>query len=138
MTKILETKDAALMAEVHAIQNDLGGATINGQPRIGCKKLPDGRMVPLDQMTPDDWASIGKPRDYSPKWVGTKETNAIFDTEDGQGTKRLELIEPFLEYVAECQAKPANERTATEQKIAVLALIRDKLPDDFTPPGLDV
>lgn len=112
MSKILETKDAQVLKDVKAIQDEAGGATRGGVPRIGCK-LIKGRFVPLDELpgyTPDQWR-------------GTREIHAV--EVDKDGTRRLELTDDTVERIEKAKAKKASDRDDNERKLA-RATLKDK------------
>jgi len=118
MAKMLETTDDTIIADVYAIQNEDGGATKGGVPRIGCKKI-GGVYVPIDQLpgyTPD-------------KWRGTKDIHPIETDADGI-TKRLELTDDIVAKIEEAKTKPDAERTPTEKKLAKAEIVKDKPPKE--------
>jgi len=127
MTKILETADEQVVLDVYAIQNDMCNSTVNGQPRIGCKKI-GGVFVPINQLPgwKDEVDAEGNPLplDKHSKWVGIKDTYPIETDADGV-TKRLELHDEIVAEIETAKAKPANERTDKEKKLAK-AVIKDK------------
>jgi len=105
MAKKLKTKDKTLIREIKEIQDDLGGATINGQPRPGVKKNPDGTYTPIT-------VPYGHP-----KWVGTVEVHSITLDEDGE-TEELELIDDVVEKIEKVKSKPDHEKDDKEKKLS--------------------
>jgi len=119
MAKILETKDQTILLDVKAIQDEDGGATLNGQPRIGCKKI-GGVYIPLDQLP-----------GYDPsKWRGTKEVYAVETDETDPTLKRLQLTDDVVSKIEAAKLKPANERDDKETKLAKAELVKDKPPKE--------